>query len=402
VRREQPKLLVHDGDFQELVERAAVADVCQRLVAHVEGAKPTIPTADELIARCRRDRLSPPEHESRSIVLTSGTTGIPKGARVARPENMDPLAWLLRVVPFRARTPSVIAAPLFHAHGFGQFAVGSGLACKLVLERRFDAERTLALVEAHRATTLVAVPVMLKRIVELPEATRSRYDTSSLRVVLSSGSALSSELARRCMDAFGPVVYNLYGSTEVAWATIAAPEDLLAAPGTVGRPPPHTRIAILDDESRPLPVGETGRIFVGHEMLFDGYTDNSVPIPRSGDMMTPGDLGHVDEDGRLFVDARADDMIVSGGENVYPAEIEAALQEHPDIDQIAAVGVEDEQFGQRLAAYVVPRPGSDLTEEDVIAYAKQNVARYKVPRDVKLRDELPRNALGKVLKRELR
>jgi len=248
---------------------------------------------------------------------------------------------------------------------------------------------------------LAVVPTMLKRIVELDPAARARHDTGSLRVVVCSGSALDGGLARAFMDEFGPVLYNLYGSTEVAWATIADPDDLREAPGTVGRPPPHTRIEILDDDGRPLPRGHTGHIFVAHEMLFEGYTDPAQSRRTIDGMMTPGDLGHLDASGRLFVDSRVDDMIISGGEHVYPGQVEEVLRGHPDIDDAVVMGVEDERFGQRLVAYVVPRPGSELSGEDVMRFGREHLARFKMPREVHLRDDLPRNALGKVLRREL-
>jgi acyl-CoA synthetase (AMP-forming)/AMP-acid ligase II len=243
---------------------------------------------------------------------------------------------------------------------------------------------------------------MLKRIMDLPKKTRRRYDTGSLRVVFSSGSALPPELTNAFMDEFGPVIYNLYGSTELAGATIATPKDLLEAPGTAGRPLPHTRIAILDDDGRILPQGEVGRIFVGHEMLFEGYTDGSRLDESTDGMMSAGDLGRLDEKGRLSVVSRADDMIISGGENVYPSEVETVLARHPDVEELAAVGVEDEQFGQRFVAFVVAREGSSLSPEQMLAFAKENLARYKVPREVRIVDGLPRNALGKVVTKELR
>jgi acyl-CoA synthetase (AMP-forming)/AMP-acid ligase II len=403
VERDRPRLLIHDADFGELVEKAALSDDIETVIARPDGAtSDPRPTLEQLASRGDPSALTPPQHESRSVVLTSGTTGTPKGARIARPETLEPLAWLLSVVPLNAGSTYLISAPLFHAHGYGQFAGGAGLDCTLVLTPRFDPEQTLALIERHRVEAVAAVPVMLKRIMDLPPEVRTRYDTSSLRVVLSSGSALPGGLARSFMDQFGPVLYNLYGSTEVAWATIATPQDLLEAPGTAGRPPPHTRLVILDRDGNPLPAGETGRIYVGHDMLFDGYTDGSSGDRLAQGMMTAGDLGHLDEQGRLFVDSREDDMIVSGGENVYPGEVEAALGDHPDIDEVAVIGVEDEQFGERLIAFAVARPGSGLTEEGVLGYAKERLARYKVPREVRLLDELPRNALGKVLKKKLR
>ena len=398
--REQPAALLHDAEFEPLIERCTLPGGMTRVHTHVESRR-GLTTAEELIAGGDRSPLKAPERESRTVILTSGTTGTPKGARLSQPSGLEPLAWYLRMVPLSPRERYHIAAPLFHAHGYGQFVIGAALGSTLVLTRTFDAERTLALLERHEAEAAAVVPVMLKRIMDLPTGVRSRYRPRALEVVLASGSALHADLAHKFMDEFGPVLYNLYGSTEVAWATIASPRDLLDAPGTVGRPPPHTRLAILDDQGRPLPPGRTGRIFVGHEMLFEGYTDGRIRDLTAG-MMTAGDVGHVDEEGRLFVDAREDDMIVSGGENVYPGEVEAVLGAHPELEEVAVVGVADEQFGERLVAFAVPRVGSTVTEDEVMRHAKENLARYKVPREVRLRDDLPRNALGKVVKRKLK
>ena len=403
VERERPQALIHDAEFSQVIEEASLDRSLVRLIAHPSGEPLAgAPTAAELIELHDDGDVSPPEHEGRTVILTSGTTGTPKGARVAQPDKVDPLAWFLRAVPLRARSTHLIAPPLFHAHGFSQFAIGSGLACKLVLPRTFDAEQTLALIERERARALVAVPIMLKRIMELTPETRGRYDTSSLQVVLCSGSMLPPQLALDFMAEFGEVIYDLYGSTELSGATIASPRDIIEAPGTVGRPLPQTRIAILDDDGRVLQPGAIGRIFVGNELLFEGYTDGSRLDVSADGLMSAGDLGHLDDTGRLFIDARADDMIISGGENVYPAEVETVLTEHPLIDEVAAVGVDDERFGQRFVVFVVPKQGADLTPDAVMAYAKKNLSRYKVPREVRILEQLPRNALGKVLRKDLR
>ena len=399
IDRERPPVIVYEPEFEDVVREAAL-DVRVHVIAGAGGGRAE--TLDGLIARGDTSPPDAPPEEGRTVILTSGTTGTPKGARLGRPEGIDPLAWFLKVVPLDAGSTYLIPAPLFHAHGFGQAVLGSALGCTLVLPRRFDAERTLALIEQHQAQALAVVPLMLKRIVELPEETRRRYDASSLKTVVSSGSALDGDLAKVFMDDFGPVLYNLYGSTEMSWATIANPSDLLAAPGTAGRPPPHTRIAVLGPDNRPVPAGETGRIFVGHELLFDGYTDGSPGRDMVEGMMTAGDLGHLDADGRLFVDAREDDMIVSGGENVYPSEVEEAFRRHPEVADVAAVGTEDPEFGQRPVAFVVPKEGAQLTVEELDRFARANLARFKVPRDIVIMDDLPRNALGKVLRRELR
>ena len=269
-----------------------------------------------------------------------------------------------------------------------------------MLRRRFDPEATLEAVERHRATALVVVPVMLQRILELPAETRRRYDTSSLRVVAASGSALPGELAVRFMDEFGDVLYNLYGSTEVAWATIATPAELRRSPGTAGTAPRGTTVVILDETGQALGPGESGRIFVANEVLFEGYTGGGGKEMIDG-LMSTGDVGHLDEAGRLFVEGRDDEMIVSGGENVFPSEVEHLLARHEAVSEAAVVGVVDSKFGQRLKAFVVREPGTELTADEVRDYVKSNLARFKVPREVEFIERLPRNATGKVMKREL-
>jgi fatty-acyl-CoA synthase len=269
-----------------------------------------------------------------------------------------------------------------------------------VLRRKFDPEETIRAIATHRASALAVVPVMLQRILELGPETIARYDTSCLKVIAASGSALPGELATRVMDTFGDVLYNLYGSTEVAWATIATPEDLRAAPGTAGRAPFGTVVKLLDGDGHEAPPGDGGRIFVANAMVFEGYTGGGNKEIVDG-LMSTGDVGHFDAGGRLFVDGRDDEMIVSGGENVFPREVEDLLADHGEIEEVAVIGVDDSEFGQRLKAFVVPRNGTELSAEQVQSYVKQNLARYKVPRDVVFIDQLPRNATGKILKREL-
>jgi fatty-acyl-CoA synthase len=202
------------------------------------------------------------------------------------------------------------------------------------------------------------------------------------------------------MDEFGDNLYNLYGSTEVAWASIATPEDMRAAPGTAGRPPRGTEIRIVNEDGNEVEPGESGRIFIGNQLAFEGYTGGGDK-ERLGDLLSSGDVGHFDDDGRLFIDGRDDEMIVSGGENVFPREVEDLLADHEAVDEAAAIGVDDEDFGQRLMAFVVTAEGKDASEQELKDYVKQNLARYKVPREIVFLDEIPRNATGKVLKREL-
>ena len=399
VEREKPAALIYDQEFEQLTHDAGRRR--KRFVAWHDGEeKPSDPLVEDLVAAGDDSDVLPPEKPGRVIILTSGTTGAPKGAQRGQPQTLDPIAALLSKIPLKAREHTHIAAPMFHSWGMAHFALGISLGSTLVLRRKFDPEGMLSAVAQHECTALAVVPVMLQRTLELDPDTIDRYDTSSLRVIAASGSSLPGELAVKVMDRFGDVLYNLYGSTEVAWATIATPQDLRAAPGTAGRPPRGTVVKLVDEEGREVPPGETGRIFVGNELMFEGYTGGGNKQVVGG-LMSSGDVGHFDAGGRLFVDGRDDEMIVSGGENVFPREVEDLLARHDAVDDVAIVGVEDDQFGQRLRAFVVRAGGLDVSEDDLKAYVKKNLARYKVPRDIVFLDELPRNATGKVLKREL-
>jgi fatty-acyl-CoA synthase len=336
------------------------------------------------------------------VILTSGTTGTPRGASRHQPRSLDPAAAFFSRIPLRARETTLIAAPLFHSWGYGHFTMGLALSSTLVLQRRFEPEATLAAIATWRPSALVVVPIMLTRILELGPETISRYDTSSLRVIAVSGSALPGELALHVMDTFGDILYNLYGTTEVAWATIASPAQLRAAPGTAGTPPYGTQVSLFDEQGAPVTEpGQTGRIFARNEMVMDGYTSGDGKAMIDG-LIATGDVGYLDTAGRLFVSGRDDDMIVSGGENVFPREVEDLLAEHPEVDDVAVIGVPDDHFGQRLRAFVVRSAGSQLSEDAVRDHVRDNLARFKVPRDVVFVDVLPRNATGKILKRELR
>ncbi len=399
MRREDPAGLIYDADFADLVGDGGEGR--KRFVAYSEpGSEPSDPLLEDLIVAGSTADLAPPGEPGRVVILTSGTTGTPKGAARKQPDSVEPLAALFSKIPLKARETTMIAAPMFHSWGFGHFTLALPLSSTIVLRRRFDPEETLRAVAEHRASALAVVPVMLQRIMDLPPQTLAKYDTHSLKVIALSGSALPGELAIRAMDTFGEVLYNLYGSTEVAWATIATPQDLRAAPGTAGRPPLGTVVKLLDGDGREVPKGHGGRIFVANEMVFEGYTGGGGKEIVAG-LMSTGDVGHFDPGGRLFVDGRDDEMIVSGGENVFPREVEDLLADHEQIEEAAVIGVQDEQFGQRLKAFVVAHNGSTLSEEDIKNYVKENLARYKVPREVVFLDSLPRNATGKILKREL-
>jgi acyl-CoA synthetase (AMP-forming)/AMP-acid ligase II len=400
VEREGPVALIYDDEFAGLL-----ADAREKVQCFVAWRDPGTeraddPSLEDLIADNDDSDLDGPEEASRFVILTSGTTGTPKGAQRAQPDTLGPLAALFSKIPLRIHEPVVIAAPLFHSWGFAHFTLGLSLGSTYVLRRKFDPEETLKAIEETGATALVVVPVMMQRILELPDEVLSKYDLPSLRVTAASGSALPGELATKWMETFGDNLYNLYGSTEVAWATIATPEDLRAAPGTAGRPPRGTKIRIVDEEGEDVAPGKTGRLFVGNEMAFEGYTGGGGKEALDG-LLSSGDVGHFDEDGRLFIDGRDDEMIVSGGENVFPREVEDLISDHDAVAEVAIIGVEDEQYGQRLKAFVVTRGGNDVSEDELKKHVKSNLANYKVPREIEFLDSLPRNSTGKVLKREL-
>jgi acyl-CoA synthetase (AMP-forming)/AMP-acid ligase II len=398
IEREKPAALIYDDEFGDLLADAAGG--LRRFVAWSDSSNGRDTSLEDLIEGSPKGDLDPPEDNSRFVILTSGTTGTPKGANRPQPEGLSPLAAFLSKIPMRSRQKTVIAAPLFHSWGFANFILGLPLAATTVLQRRFEPEATLKAIADNKARVLVVVPVMMQRILDLPEETRQEYDVSSLEVTAASGSALPGELATKWMDEFGDNVYNLYGSTEVAWATIATPEDIRAAPGTAGRVPRGTVVKLYDPDGEPVGDGETGRIFVGNDMAFEGYTGGGTKDEIDG-LMSAGDVGHFDSEGRLFIDGRDDEMIVSGGENVFPREVEDLLSDHEAVNEAAAVGVDDDKFGQRLKAFVVLESGKNVDEAELKSYVKAHLANYKVPREIEFMDELPRNATGKVVKREL-
>lgn len=396
--REGVDLFVYDEEFEPLL--ASLQTRLGRFRAWTDTREQDADTLESLIAGSHPTAPRKPAHAPRLVILTSGTTGTPKGAGRDVPVSLSPVGGPLSRVPFRSGDVSLISAPLFHALGFTQGLLQVGLGATLVLERRFAPARTLSCLARHRVSTWVIVPVMLQRVLALDDGQWASLDLSALRIVYLSGSQLGTRLARHALDRLGPVLYNLYGSTEIAFATIATPADLRAEPACVGRVVRGAVVKVLGPDGSELPRGETGRIFVGHMIAFEGYTGGGDK-ERIGGLVSSGDVGHFDAAGRLFIDGRDDEMIISGGENVFPSEVEDLLGRHPAVLEAAAVGVDDEQFGQRLSVFLVLRDGAELSEEDVRQYVRENLARYKVPRAVTFLAELPRNPTGKVLKREL-
>jgi fatty-acyl-CoA synthase len=397
--REGVDLFVYDEEFEPLL--ADLTFPHGHFRAWLDSRHDADDTLAALIASTPATPAPPkPARAPRLVILTSGTTGTPKGAGRDVPISLAPVGGPLSRVPFRSGDVAQISAPLFHALGFTQGLLQVGLGAAIVLQRRFVPSDALESLDRNRVTTWVVVPVMLQRVLALGPEHWAERDVSRLRIIYLSGSQLGVDLARRALETFGPVLYNLYGSTEIAYATIATPEDLAAEPGCVGKVVRGAVVEILDANGDALPLGETGRIFVGHMLEFEGYTGGGDKERIRG-LVSSGDVGHFDAEGRLFIDGRDDEMIISGGENVFPREIEELLELRPEVLEAAAVGVPDEKFGQRLKVFVVCREGAELTQEQVVEYVRENLARYKAPREVVFLEELPRNPTGKILKREL-
>ncbi|MFJ9317003.1 AMP-binding protein [Pimelobacter simplex] len=400
LEREKPRVVVHDEEFTGLLSGAELGD---RVLGWTDG-EPGDDSLEGLIAAGhaagRTGDLAPPASKGRTIILTSGTTGTPKGA--PRPQGGLPAAIsLLSRMPLRSGWKCHVAAPLFHTWGFAHYQLAMMLGTTLVLTRKFDPEDALRILRDEDCDSFAVIPVMLQRILALPDETLDKYPLPNLKAVASSGSALPGDLPTRWMDRYGENLYSIYGSTEVAWASIASPDDLRKAPGTAGRLPHQTVVRILDEAGREVPQGESGRIFVGNSLQIEGYTGGGGKEMVDG-LMSSGDVGRFDAEGRLYVEGRDDEMIVSGGENVFPKEVEDCLAGHERVAEVAAIGVEDPDFGKRLRAFVVRVPdGEPVSADELKDLVKQNLARYKVPREIVFLDELPRNATGKVLKREL-
>lgn len=403
--REGAKLVIYDDEYTAAVAQAEPAlGKLRALATNPDTDAPSGSTDDalaDLIKRSSKQPAPKATKHSSVIILTSGTTGTPKGANRSTPPSLAPIGGVLSHVPFKSGEVTSLPAPMFHALGFLHATIAMMLGTTLVLRRRFKPATVLADIEKHKVTAIVVVPVMLSRILDELEKTQPKPNLSSLRIVFVSGSQLGAELATRALKDLGPVIYNLYGSTEIAFASIARPKDLSKNPATVGPPVKGITVKILDDNGIELPQGEIGRIFVRNTFPFEGYTGGGGKQIIDG-MLSSGDVGYFDEGGLLYVSGRDDEMIVCGGENVFPAEVEDLISGHPEVVEATALGVEDKEWGHRLRAFVVKTEGASVDEEAIKTYVKENLARYKVPREVIFLDELPRNPTGKILKRELR
>ena len=399
MEREGARVILYDEEFAGVVAdaRARVEDLVE-VLGWTDSPVPTgVLSIDGLIEAHAGQAPPKPAQRGRVVLLTSGTTGTPKGARRSG-GGADELAGMLEKIPWRGEETVVVAAPMFHAWGFGQLVVAATMTCTVVTRRRFDPEATLALVDEHRASGLSVVPVMLERIMDLPPATLDRYSLRSLRFVSASGSRMRPQSVIAFMDRFGDLVHNSYNATEAGQISVAQPADLRHAPDTAGRAVRGTLLRVVDDAGRDVGTDVVGRILVRGASPFDGYTAGASKEFVDGYMVS-GDVGRLDAAGRLYVVGRDDDMIVSGGENVFPVEVEKAIGTMSQVREVVVIGVDDEAFGQRLAAYVAL--SGEATPDELKGHVKARLAGYKVPREVVVLDALPRNASGKIMVREL-
>ncbi len=403
--REGAQVIIYDDEYTAAVSQADPAlGKFRALATNPDSEEPSGSTDDtlaDLIARSSKQPAPKVTKHSSVIILTSGTTGTPKGANRSTPPSLAPIGGVLSHVPFKGGEVTSLPAPMFHALGFLHATIAMMLGTTLVLRRRFKPATVFADIEKHKVTAIVVVPVMLSRMLDELDKMSPKPNLSSLRIVFVSGSQLGAELAGRALRELGPIIYNLYGSTEIAFATIARPKDLSINPATVGPPVKGITVKILDDNGGEVAQGDVGRIFVRNTFPFQGYTGGGGKQIIDG-MLSSGDVGYFDEHGLLYVSGRDDEMIVCGGENVFPAEVEDLISGHPEVIEATALGVEDKEWGHRLRAFVVKVEGASVDEDAIKAYVKDNLARYKVPREVIFLDELPRNPTGKILKRELR
>ncbi|WP_433517202.1 AMP-binding protein [Nonomuraea sp. CA-143628] len=345
---------------------------------------------------------------------TSGTTGFPKGVQRplsgAEPEAVVPLyVWffgeIVDLVPGEA--VHLVTSPMYHSAPCAHTQFALHLGHTVVITPRFEPENILELVERHQVTNAMMVPTMFHRMLRLPEEVKARYDVSSLRQVIHTGAACPVAVKQGIMDWWGPVLYEYYGSTESTIAFSVKPHDWLARPGTVGRPAPTFEVRILDEAGEELPAGEPGMIYVKSSLGKFEYRKDPAKTAASmrGEWYTPGDIGYLDKDGFLFLCDRRTDLIVSGGVNIYPAEIEAALLEHPLVADVAVIGVPDEEWGHSVVALVQPVAGvtgdSELSAE-LLRHCEPRIARFKHPKVIQYRDALPRTPTGKLSRSKVR
>ncbi|MBL1074438.1 AMP-binding protein [Nocardia sp. 2] len=450
LERHQPEILVHDEEYDETIAAAGYAglrvrawqdpaarlpDIRARTVPETaagdSGARrdgtpdsepavgdtgtrevgtPDPSTLASLDSLARQWHPAPPPVRKavRITLLTSGTSGLAKGVSRPIPARavVEMAATAMTATRFTSRDVMVLSPPFFHGFGLATLIGAVALGATVVTRRRFDPETALADIARHRATVFIGVPVMIQRLVAVPAHRMREFRTSSLRLAVTGAAPIAPATISRFIDVFGPILVNGYGSTEAGIVSLATASDLAQAPKTAGRPALGVSVRVLRADRTPAAVGETGTIFVRGGIGYHGYVaDRNSPAHTKevvdGHVNT-GDMGYLDAVGRLYIDGRDDDMIVSGGENIYPKEVEDVLADHPAVADVVVIGVPDEEYGQVLRAYLVPAPGTPIpAAADLVEHIRQRLERYKVPKEFVVLDQIPRNPSGKILRREL-
>ncbi|MFQ5456971.1 MAG: class I adenylate-forming enzyme family protein, partial [Myxococcota bacterium] len=409
VTHSEARALIFGAEFEKVVKEArqnlSIPDENYIIVGTGNGS--SFRNYDDIVGAGQDDEPDRALRKagSRVIMYTSGTTGRPKGAvRDAAKAGIGTLVELLRMIPFKRSDRHLVAAPLYHATGSGFLTVHIGLGATIVMMDKFDPVEFLRIVDREKITTTALVPTMLRSILLLPESERSKYDVSSMRVIVCTGSALSQKLKDQSRAYFGESLYDLYGSTEMGWVTVATPEAQRDKPGSIGKAVPGVDVVLLSEEKKAVGPGEIGELYAKNKLLIEGYHKNDQATRDSTwkGYFSVGDLAVRDEAGYITLVDRKTDMVISGGMNIYPAEIEQILTSHPKVLEAGVIGVEDEHWGEALLACVVAQPGGSITVDELMDFCRKSLAGYKIPRRFELLEELPRNPTGKILKKELR
>jgi acyl-CoA synthetase (AMP-forming)/AMP-acid ligase II len=343
-----------------------------------------------------------------TMIYTSGTTGKPKGAVRGGAPDPEVLGALLNLLGYRPDDVYITSGPLYHSGPGAFMGIGLLFGQTIVVQRRFDAEDWLRLVDKYQVSSTFSAPALIRMICALPAEVKDRYDRSSMRVMIANAAPWSYALKQQYMADFpAESLFEVYGSTELGVDTVLLPEDQMRKPGSCGKPAPGIEIVLFDEDGHEVTgtgPDHPGELFVRSRGVFDTYHKNDASYQSNsrGDFHTVGDIAYRDDEGYLYICDRKNDMIISGGMNIYPAEIEAALEQHPEIFDVAVFGIPSDEWGEVVHATVVRSPGSSLTGEQVTAFAREHLAGYKAPRSVDFVAELPRTGSGKLLKRQLR
>ncbi|MGO8956682.1 MAG: class I adenylate-forming enzyme family protein [Streptosporangiaceae bacterium] len=381
-----------------------------RHVIVVNGAPPDGMVGSELIGGASDQ--PPPElgdelAAGATMIYTSGTTGKPKGA-VRYGTDLDTVAGLLNLIGYRPDDVYLTSGPLYHSGPSAFMTVGLLFGQTIVVQRKFDAEDWLRLVDAYEVTSTFSAPALIRMVCALPAEVKQRYDRSSMRIMLANAAPWSFALKQQYVADFPPdSLWEIYGSTELGVDCVLEPKDQMRKPGSCGKPAPGIEIVLFDEDGNEVTGSgpdHPGELYVRSKAVFNEYYKqlDSYQAASRGDFHTVGDIAYWDDEGYLYICDRKTDMIISAGMNIYPAEIEAALEQHPAIYDVAVFGIPSEEWGEIVHATVVLAPGSSLSPEEIAAYGREHLASYKIPRSVSYVDELPRTGSGKILKRQLR